>query len=199
MKPSKGVEGAVKGRVLYTSDLHLGHENILWLGFGRPFKSIQDHDEELICRWNEKVAPEDHVYVLGDFSYRSAVAVHQYLEQMEGHKHLIVGNHDCKWMKNERALVHFESIEESLNTPDLDGRHLFLTHIPQIPKPPHAVMLYGHVHAHKPEDVWPYLRDLGERGLAFNVGVDVNGFEPVSFEELLENNAKWRREGQTLA
>ncbi|MGN1308081.1 MAG: metallophosphoesterase family protein [Faecousia sp.] len=180
-------------QVFYTSDLHLGHENILWLGYGRPFKSIQDHDEELICRWNEKVGPEDHVCVLGDFSYRSAVAVHQYLEQMEGHKHLIVGNHDSKWMKNEKALAHFESVDESLNALDLDGRHLFLTHIPQIPKRvPHAVMVYGHIHADKPEAVWPYLRDLGERGLALNASVDINNYEPVTFEELVENNRRWR-------
>ena len=178
-------------KVLFTSDLHLGHESILCLGFGRPFKSIQDHDEELICRWNEKVRPEDHVYLLGDFSYRSVVAVHQYLEQMEGNKHLIVGNHDSKWMKNEKALAHFESIDDSLNT-TIDGRHLFLTHAPQVPKPPHAAMIYGHIHADKPEDIWPYLCNLGERGLALNASVDINNYEPVTFEELVENNRRWR-------
>ena len=178
-------------RVFYTSDLHLGHENIQWLGYGRPFKSIQDHDDELICRWNEKVGPDDHVYVLGDFSYRSAVAVHQYLEQMEGHKHLIVGNHDSKWMRNERALAHFESVDDSLNA-TIDGRHLFLSHAPVKPKPSHAVHVYGHIHADKPEEVWPYLADLGERGLALNASVDINNYEPVTFEELVENNRRWR-------
>lgn len=178
-------------QVFYTSDLHLGHENILWLGFGRPFKSIQDHDEELICRWNEKVGPEDHVYVLGDFSYRSAIAPQHHLEQMEGHKHLIIGNHDSKWMKNERALAHFESVDESLNT-YLDGRHVYLSHAPVLPKPAHAVHIYGHIHADKPEGIWPYLRDLGERGLALNASVDINNYEPVTFEELVENNRRWR-------
>lgn len=178
-------------RVFYTSDLHLGHENILWLGYGRPFKSIQDHDDELICRWNEKVGPDDCVYVLGDFSYRSAVAVHQYLEQLEGHKHLVVGNHDSKWMKNERALAHFASVRDSLNA-TIDGRHLYLSHAPVKPKPPHAVMVYGHIHADKPEEAWPYLSDLGERGLALNASVDINNYEPVTFEELVENNRRWR-------
>ena len=31
------------------------------------------------------------------------------------------------------------------------------------------------------------------RSRMFNAGVDVNGFEPVSFEELVSNNAAFRR------
>lgn len=53
--------------VFFTSDLHLGHKNILSI---RPqFDNIEDHDDFLIERWNKKVKKKDDVYILGDLSY----------------------------------------------------------------------------------------------------------------------------------
>ena len=53
----------------FTSDLHLGHENILQ---SRPeFQNIDEMDECLIQNWNKKVNVQDEVYILGDFSFRA--------------------------------------------------------------------------------------------------------------------------------
>ena len=38
-------------------------------------------------------------------------------------------------------------------------------------------------------DYWPL---LAARERLLNAGCDINNFEPVSFEELVENNAKFR-------
>ena len=32
----------------------------------RGFKSIEEHDAEIIKRWNEVITAEDDVYILGD-------------------------------------------------------------------------------------------------------------------------------------
>ena len=53
-------------KVFFTSDLHLGHANVITYD-NRPFSSVEEMDEELIRRWNAKVGKGDVVYVLGDF------------------------------------------------------------------------------------------------------------------------------------
>ena len=45
-------------------------------------------------------------------------------------------------------------------------------------------------------DFWPLLRS---RDRVLNAGVDINGFQPVTFEELLENNRSWKgQNGKSL-
>ena len=46
------------GKIFFTSDLHFGHENVLRFD-NRPFASTLEMDDELIHRWNAKVAPGD--------------------------------------------------------------------------------------------------------------------------------------------
>ena len=75
-------------RNLYIADLHLGHQNCI--GFdGRPFSNIDEHDKALITNWNAVVMPDDHVYVVGDFAYRTEKPVSYYTSQLHGHIHLI--------------------------------------------------------------------------------------------------------------
>ena len=84
--------------ILFTSDLHLGHKNIL---SNRPeFSDIDEMNEYLIKKWNDKVNETDEVYIIGDFSFRSEYGANHYLDRMKGIKHLVVGNHDHRWMKN---------------------------------------------------------------------------------------------------
>ena len=51
--------------IFFTSDLHLGHKNIIRL-CGRPFESVEEMDEILIDNWNKKIHRCDTVYILGD-------------------------------------------------------------------------------------------------------------------------------------
>ena len=84
--------------ILFTSDLHLGHKNILKL-CNRPFSSIEEMDAVLIENWNRKVHKNDQVYILGDLMYRNEKLPEEYLRQLNGKKHLITGNHDRAWVK----------------------------------------------------------------------------------------------------
>ena len=58
-------------KIFFTSDLHFGHENVLRFD-NRPFETVEEMDEELINRWNDKVGKGDLVYVLGDLIWKTA-------------------------------------------------------------------------------------------------------------------------------
>ena len=79
------------------SDPHFEHAKIIeWTR--REAKGFQDVDDmrwKLIKQWNSIVKPEDKVYCLGDFAFGKELGVIQRIaEQLNGNKHLILGNHD---------------------------------------------------------------------------------------------------------
>ena len=55
----------------FTSDLHLGHKNIIKY-CNRPFSSLEEMNRIIIRRWNERVKVEDIVFVIGDFCFRNS-------------------------------------------------------------------------------------------------------------------------------
>ena len=77
-------------QIYFTSDHHFGHENIIKF-CDRPFRSVEEMDQTLIERWNEKVKPEDEVYHLGDFSLaKDPQRVSDILDSLKGTKYLII-------------------------------------------------------------------------------------------------------------
>lgn len=180
--------------VFFTSDLHLGHESVLTI---RPqFSNIDEHDEFLIEKWNKKVNKKDEVYILGDLSFRSANHISFYLSRLNGKKHLIVGNHDGHWMKKISDMKeYFESVDY-LRTLKFEKKQVTLCHYPMLEWPGSryvesgtSFLIHGHIHNETNSEVYRYIKQYQPH--AFNAGVDINGFEPVSFEELKENNEKW--------
>ena len=124
----------------FTSDLHLGHRNIIRL-CNRPFATIEEMDETLIRNWNAKVTNGDTVYILGDLLFRNEKPAEEYLKQLKGKKHLIIGNHDRDWVKKcnledffesvnnlhfisdgkrQMTLCHYQSMREWLGTSEVD-------------------------------------------------------------------------------
>lgn len=67
----------------FTSDLHLGHENIIKL-CNRPFDDVYEMNQILIENWNARVHRDDHVYIVGDLSFRGKPSVVSYLEKLKG-------------------------------------------------------------------------------------------------------------------
>lgn len=51
-------------------------------------------------------------------------------------------------------------------------------------------MIHGHIHNDRSMDFWPL---LAARSNVLNAGCDINGFTPVTFDELLENNARFKQ------
>lgn len=190
--------------VLFTSDLHLGHANIILTcgrnleGCGENLATVDEMNDFLIRKWNEKVKEDDIVYILGDLSYRSSISVKTYLKQLKGRKHLIVGNHDFQWQKNIANINdYFESVSD-MKVIRLGEKLITLCHYPLLEwngsrraknqQTSISWLIHGHIHNSR-DNVFEYIRD--NLPCALNCGVDINGFEPVTFEELLTNNNKW--------
>ena len=77
----------------FTADPHFGHANIIKY-CQRPFANVEEMDRVLTERWNAKIGSDDDVWILGDLTMRSGATALNYLRQLNGHKHLILGNHD---------------------------------------------------------------------------------------------------------
>lgn len=75
--------------IFYTADLHFHYAPLL---SSRPFAAVEEMDEALIRNWNERVSPEDTVYLVGDIGYNEGRVPHELLSRLKGRKHLIRGN-----------------------------------------------------------------------------------------------------------
>lgn len=53
-----------------------------------------------------------------------------------------------------------------------------------------SYMIHGHIHNDTSADFYPL---IAARENVLNAGVDINGFRPVTFEELLENNRHFKK------
>ena len=83
-------------RTWITSDLHLFHENIIAY-CGRPHETVDQMNQKIISAWNEVVASDDRVIVVGDLSAGLGPrkeALQKIIGDLPGRKTLIRGNHD---------------------------------------------------------------------------------------------------------
>ena len=82
-----------ESKVFITADLHLGHANIIKY-CNRPYKNVEEMNEDLIKKWNGTVNENDRVFFLGDFGLGSKESVIKWGHMLNGRKVLIYGNHD---------------------------------------------------------------------------------------------------------
>lgn len=181
--------------IYFTADEHYWHENIIKY-CNRPFKDALDMNEQLIANHNAVVGSTDHVYHLGDFSWRKNFAeTAELIQRLNGFHYFIRGSHD-RWL-NGVELRPYSSIQANGKCTIieylgpvwegvLDNRHVFLSHYPHIswPKSYHGSLhLHGHTHGKVP---------AGKN--RYDVGVDVNDFRPISINQVvnyLSNNGLW--------
>lgn len=174
----------------YVADPHFGHENILKL-CQRPFDSIESMNEALIAAWNERVTGNDTVFILGDLFFRCADP-EPILRQLKGRKRLIIGNHDSSWMDKVDLQKYFVSVDSLLEITD-GVRGITLCHYPLLTwkHKLRTYMIHGHIHNDTTSDFFPL---LAVRERVLNAGVDINGFRPVTFDELVENNRAFKEQ-----
>lgn len=172
----------------YIADMHFGHANILKLSH-RPFKNIDEMDEYIIKKWNEKVTKDDDVYILGDFAFRSEDPMN-YIKRLNGKLHLITGNHDKKVINNyRRCFVEITQMKTVRDT-DKNGNEIsiVLCHYPLVEWDGYYrgfYHFYGHVHNTFNNATTQYAMNMDR---AYNVGVDIINFEPCTFDEVIERN-----------
>ena len=175
--------------IWFTSDTHFGHHNII-AACGRPWETAEAMTDALIGNINACVKPSDSLYVLGDFSYRlardEAAALRRRI--VCEHVHLVSGNHDKNWADypaDERGRRPFETTQDYLELKLGDGRKAILFHYPMLEWNGaylDALHLHGHIHSRGPS----YNEGNRDEGrYRYDVGVDANGYVPVSIDEVL--------------
>jgi len=175
--------------IWFTSDHHFSHARIILLD-ERPFKSIQEHDAELIRLWNETVKPGDTVYHLGDFSFGPLHRQISIASRLNGDIILIRGNHDGSMTRMQKI---FKTVIKKDMALDFHGRKVLLRHRPyHYPKEQDTSGQYDwviHGHTHK--------SGQQVRGRMINVNVMFWNWRPVSEFEILsimeEGEKTWIR------
>ena len=128
-------------KVYVTSDTHFGHKKVLeFESNSRPFATIDEHDAELVTRWNSVVSKNDTVWHLGDVLF----GAHSFetLKLLNGRKKLVMGNHDR--YPTAKYLEHFSVV---LGSAEYKG--CILTHIPIHPDQlrRYKLNIHGHLHS----------------------------------------------------
>ena len=177
-------------KTFFTSDTHFNHESILKYT-KRPWATVPEMNEGLIELWNQTVGPEDIVYHLGDFAMGQRVLIPEVLARLNGRIILVQGNHDYK-----KSLVHFSEVHQRLVI-EVEGQRVELAHNPGHLQFDCDLALCGHVHENwhiklpgeviPPDEVHDHEYqhpEIVSPGIVFNVGVDVNGYKPLTFAQI---------------
>jgi calcineurin-like phosphoesterase family protein len=169
----------------FTSDLHLGHENIIKY-CNRPFNNVEEMNKEIIYNWNKTVNDNDTVIVAGDFSFFSTsmkgngtkTEYKEWSSLLKGNKIFIKGNHDSN--NNNKSKI--SSIVLKISKQDI-----FVTHRPNDIVLGYDLYLVGHVH-----NTWKHkiINDGYRNNLLINVGVDVWDFKPIRIDNILQYIAR---------
>lgn len=150
-------------KVWFTSDLHFGHKAVIKYG-RRPFADVDSMDEYIIHRWNSVVDEKDHVYLLGDVSFRKKTETIRILRRLHGTIFLIKGNHDK--LKGD-VLKRFAWVKDyhMLKLAEYGLDHMIV--LCHYPLRSWDRMHYGiwHAHGHSHGNIPPY-------GKSIDVGID---------------------------
>lgn len=164
----------------FISDTHFGHPSMLTKA-ARPFGSVDEMDRYMIQSWNAVVRRNDHVWHLGDFGFKATPQrLAQIFSQLNGIKHLIVGNHDSPDVVASPSFG-WASIDH-MKILKCNGAKLVLSHYPMREWPEYwhgALHLFGHTHSNLPSS-----------NRALDVGVDNVGFAPLTFDQIQERLAE---------
>ena len=173
----------------FTADLHLGDTNILH-DMDRPFASVVEMNRKVIDAINECVAADDRLYILGDFTYRLPMAEAVNLRERIACQNvtLIRGNHDGDWEDPDAPHIWDDVCDYLEIAPGYaKGHRLVLSHYPMLSWPGKArgaIMLHGHIHS-RGDRTNTRNRDRERPVYRYDVGLDANGYKPVSRDQIL--------------
>lgn len=166
--------------IFFTADTHFGHANII-VHSKRPFKHVDEMDEALIERWNAVVQPNDEVWHLGDFNFKSSKPTSYYVGRLRGRIHIVWGNHDDKDAKRYHKMLGaasaFKSAQEVKYLRHDDEKITLYHYAQRVWRNSHhgSYHLYGHSHGSLEKCAW---------GRSMDVGVDCNNYAPVSWDDV---------------
>ena len=181
-------------KLFFTSDTHWGHFNISKYCH-RPFESRSEMDNALIDNWNKIVPPDGIVVHCGDFMLPHKEDIKEYekiLKKLNGNILLCRGNHD-------RIPLSIEPQGKLIAVVDIamvyaDKVKIMASHYPMLAYPA-DYQVFGHIHTLSNGICYGIDGDVNNRmrKTQYDVGVDQNGYKPVSYWQLCDifrNKAK---------
>ena len=166
----------------WTSDYHFSHFNIISY-CNRPFKTIEEMNETIIERHNERVKPEDTVFFLGDFIFKGG-KYRVFENRLNGKFVFLRGNHD-----NNNSL---KTIITKMYV-YYGCKNICMTHRPEYADPTVPLNLCGHVHGRYK------VKRLSQDSLIVNLSVDVWDYYPVTFDQINARVAEFLRQEKQQA
>lgn len=160
-------------KIFLIGDCHFGHRNIIKY-CNRPFMDVEDMTRKQISYWNSVVGKNDIVYVDGDFALCGKQKIIEIGNQLNGHKRLILGNHDGASI----ATYHEAGFEFVYNHPIVLDDFYIVSHIPMVGISENAP--FANIFAHVHDD--PTYRDCSCR--SFCVSAERINYTPIWFEDI---------------
>lgn len=158
-------------KIFFIGCTHFGHFNINKFA-NRPFTSVEQADATLIKNWNSVVTPNDTVWHLGDFSYKTANKDDYYLSKLNGNIKRIRGNHD-RGIGSPYEELFVGSLKIVLFHYPIEEWNAYY----------HGAI---HLHAHTHSSQYYSAKNR------YNVGADAINLTPISLDEVLDRHNKER-------
>ena len=170
--------------IYFTSDLHIGHnKEFIWKE--RGFSSIEEHDNEILKRWNEVVKPEDEVYVLGDLAMGDNEKEWNNIFYCLNGKNIyfIQGNHDTNRKIDMYEINYKMDYLGAAYFFDYKKKKFYLSHFPTLVGNKDDKKFFwnlsGHTHSKNKFEYGQYH--------IYNVAVDAHNCYPVSIEDIIKD------------
>ncbi|MBR6184885.1 MAG: metallophosphoesterase [Clostridia bacterium] len=166
------------------ADLHFNHKNIIAYE-NRPWPDREAMNQGLIANWNAVVKPEDTVFVLGDVGFCSIAKAKELVGQLNGHKVLIMGNHDRDRSVKTWQEIGFEIVSP---WPIVYNEYIVMMHEPPtyFNEATPYFYIYGHVHG------CPDYQDHTEHSAC--VSVERLNYFPAKLEYVINGTAYAHRQ-----
>ena len=175
--------------IYFTADLHIGHDkNFLWQP--RGFSSVEEHDTEILKRWNSIVTPEDTVYILGDLCMSgNEKEWNRVYKVLNGEKFVIWGNHDTNNKLNKYQTEYGMTYLGFTSIYKYNKKKMFyLSHYPTLvgnfEEKRFFWNLSGHTHSSNKFEFGQYS--------IYNVAMDAHNCYPVSIEQIIKDIDKYK-------
>ena len=142
-------------------------------------------NETLIANWNSVIGQDDTVFHLGDFCLGGASEWTKILDRRNGKIFLIMGNHDLKNIR-QGFVQRFEHVAMQMHI-EIGKQRIYLCHYPFLCFEggyKEVWQLFGHVHTRKSNTGIDAGRLQYLYPTQYDVGVDNNGYAPISFEQV---------------
>jgi len=169
------------------SDLHFGHKNIIRFS-ERPYDDVEQMNEHLVANHNDYVKENDIVIWVGDVAFGNDDFANGILDQCNGYKILIVGNHD--FTKRKLRNLNFDEVH-LIQHYIIDDVDLVLTHYPMDNLVEPYINVHGHLHAFPPKN---YYSDSNQH---INVNCEFHNYKPINLNEIVRI-AKIRRDNMDV-